>query len=177
MRFRPDSTTIISGTEPGGEVSSATTSSFLRIDCRLPNTAFFPRLSVLGHGWSEYRWKFLRVRYRTIQGSNTAGRVVLAAGYDIDADVLPPTSVDALTEFAPMCENVVWRDLKLTIPCGSNEFQENWYPVGTLTGSDVRIPVYVWFASDRVGSAFVIGHIYIDYVIELKRSIDPNANP
>jgi len=168
---------MISGTEPGGTVSSATIASFTRIDCRLPNTAFFPRLSVLGHGWSEYRWRYLRVRYRTIQGSNAAGRVVLAAAYDIDADVIPPTSVDALTEYSPMVENVVWRDLKLNIPCGTQEFRENWYPISTSTGTDPRIPVYVQFGSDGFSSVFVIGHLYIDYTIELKRSIDPNANP
>lgn len=177
VRRRADQTVFMTGTEPLSLVSTiAGLSGFTRVDLRLPNSSSLSRLSALGANWSEYRWKYLKVRYESFSGDNQPGRFAIGALYDINSDVTP-TTINQIIELTPSLTVPVSKTGVMHIPCGTNEFQLNWYPVASATGTDTLIPVSVYFATDQGSASINVGELYLDYGITFKHNAVLAVNP
>lgn len=148
----------------------------------LPGTAGgtnqFPRLNALAALYSEYRWVSCTVRYKPVCPSTSPGRVVMSATYDPDTDVVP-TVASQLLEAIPHVAGSVWRSHSLIIPCGRDNFQQNWYPCseGSTTPTvDQTVPFVVQVGTD-LGLEISVGYIEVDWIIDFKNPINSAMNP
>jgi len=143
------------------------------------STIQFPRLNAIASLYSQFRWVACSVRYKPTCGTTTPGRVVMSASYDPKQDIAP-TSVRQQLETIPHVNTMAYRGATLVVPCGRNNFQFNWYPVGqeaTVPIPDNEyIPFVVTVGSDS-GDVGAVGFIEVDWVIEFKDPINPTLNP
>lgn len=128
----------------------------------------FPWLSIMAQGWEEYRFRSLRLVYKTRTGSTTPGSLMMAPDYDSsDAN---PASEQIMSTFAQCIEDVPWKDItcvfkpsNLNSP-GKRHFVRN----GPLSANqDVKLyDVAKFFLAVMDGTATPWGKLWVEYDID-----------
>jgi len=164
-----------------------------------PGGTLFPWLSTIAKGYSQYRWKRLRLLYSGLCGTNTAAPVILGAFYDgIDAKNWLTTHSfgDLVSTYGgvagPAWAGTLTRDSKgrtsseimLEFDVDRIHRRTPWLTVGNLgppSGSlayDV-INCGAWYGLSigSLPSITSIGMLYWDYEVEFTLPTIPTANP
>lgn len=139
--------------------------SVVSISCNPGLLTSFPWLGRMASMYEQYRFTKLRFSYKSVTSTSIPGVVMMS--FDFDAADSPPATKVEQAQMANSTESSVWVGNELTVPSDPGwRFTRS----STLTNTDIKTyDLGNLLVSTMYGTGGVVGELYVDYTLELRK--------